>query len=229
MKTRAQFLKRCLSALMLLGAVSTQADVTVGVNPGSPWIGFMNVFALPADGGGYVFGSGWATADLNATFSGPVLTLTPNTSISRDVPLTDTFWWKGDGSGNKNMDANMYVQDDSLAGQTVTFTGLVLGNSLVTPYTSTIFIKDFVPDYSAFTTATVPVAPGIFSISLATAAGHHIQYGFETIGPNAQLATVGSLGFAQITVVPEPSLLALLLGVIPCLAIRKRIQSRTQP
>ena len=37
--------------------------------------------------------------------------------------------------------ANLYVQDDSLAGQTVTFNGLGLANSLVSPYACTIFLS----------------------------------------------------------------------------------------
>ena len=213
MNTRFQLSRACLSAAVLLGAtLNLRADVIVGVNPGASWLGFMNVFDLPADGGAYKFGSPWAPADLNASFSGAILTLTPNTSISRDVPLSDTYWWKLSGEGNKNMDANFYVQDDSLAGQTLTFTGLVFSNSLVNPYTSTIFIKDFAPDYSSSTSTLLPVTPGPFSISLATTAGHHIQYGFETIGPNARLDEVAGFGLVQIAVVPEPSTIALMIG-----------------
>ena len=127
-----QFAQCCLTAVLLLGAGSrmSAAAVTVGVDSGATWLGFMNVFNLPADGGAFAFNGSWGTADLNASFAGPLLTLTPNTSIDRDVPA-DPFWWKGDGSANKNMFASMYVQDNTLAGQTVTFTGRVLANSLV--------------------------------------------------------------------------------------------------
>jgi hypothetical protein len=117
------------------------------------------------------------------------------------------------------------VQDDTLAGQNVTFTGLVLGNSLVSPYISSIFIKDFVPDFSSSTSVSVPVSSGLFSLSLVTAAGHHIQYGFETIGPNARLDEVAGLGFAQITAVPEPSTVALMIGGILCCAMGARRKS----
>jgi hypothetical protein len=104
----------------------------------------MNVFELPSNGGGYVFGSGWGVADLNASFSGPILTLTPNT-----IGDPNPFWYTPSGgpgaTGNKTMDANMYVEVNGggLSGQNVTFTGLVLGNTLVSPYTSVAFIKDF--------------------------------------------------------------------------------------
>ena len=215
MKTSLHFSRGCLTAALLLGAaLSVRADVTVGVDPVASWIGFMNVFNLPADGGGFVFNGVWGTADLNASFSGPVATLTPNTSISRDVPLTDTFWWKPSGEGNKNMDANFYVQDDSLAGQTVTFTGVVLANTLVAPYTSTIFIKDFDGAFNLTASSTMAVTPGLFSINLATTAGHHIQYGFETIGPNARLDEVAGFGLVEVTAVPEPSTAVLLVGGI---------------
>ncbi len=211
-------------AVLIGGWATGNAQTSVTVDPGVSWIAYMNVFELPANGGGYVFGQVWGAADLNASFSGATLTLTPNTSISRDVPLSDTFWWQANGSGNKTMDANMYVQDDTLAGQTVIFTGLVLQNSLVSPYTSTAFIKDFVADYSSFTTTTAVLAPGEFSISLATAAGHHIQYGFETIGPNARLDEVAGLGFVQVTAVPEPSVAGLILAGLAGAILRRRVQ-----
>src|ERR1051326_140368 len=164
MKTTLLWLKHGLSAALLMSATANLHAVTVGVDPGASWIGFMNVFELPSHGGAFAFNSVWATADLDASFTGPTATITPNTSISRDVPLTDTFWWQPSGEGNKNMDANFYVQNDALAGQTVTFTGLVLGNSLVAPYTSTIFIKEFAGDFSSMiASTTTPVTPGIFS------------------------------------------------------------------
>jgi hypothetical protein len=222
MKTRFQLCRRSLATLLLFGTMTAaKADVFVEVDPGATWIGYMNVFNLPADGGGYLWGSGWGVPDLNATFSSTALTLTPNTSISRDVPLTDTYWWKTDGSGNKTMDANLYVQNDALAGETVNFSGVVLANSLVSPYTSTIFIKDFAADYSSFTSVSAPVAPGAFNLILATAAGHHIQYGFETIGPNARLDEVAGLGVAEIAVIPEPSAAVLLLGGMLAVLFRR--------
>jgi hypothetical protein len=201
MKTHS-ILGRCGAVLLLLGLVTvSRADTVVSVNSGGTWIGFMNVFELPANGGAYVFGSGWGTADLDATVVGTNVVLTPNTSIDRDKPA-DTFWWVGGAGGapNKNMDASYYVQDDTLAGQTVTFMGTCISNSLVSPYTSVAFIKDFVPDFSSSTSVSVPMAEGTpFSISLATTPGHHIQYGFETIGPDARIATIASLGQVIVT------------------------------
>jgi hypothetical protein len=190
--------------VLLAGAMPGMADTMVTVNPGAPWLGFMNVFELPANGGGFVFGSPWGTADLTAVFSGPVLTLGPNT-----VNDPNPFWYTPSGgpgaAGNKIMDANMYIEPaGSLPGQTVTFSGMVLSNTLTAAHSSVAFIKDFAPDYSSFNTITVPLAPGPFSISLATVndPARHVQYGFETIGVNVWITDVGPYGNVQI--IPEP-------------------------
>lgn len=204
------------------------AQTTVTVDPGLNWTGYMNWFNLPADGGAFLAGGAWATSALDASFSGAVLTLTPNTSIDQSTSPTDSYWWKSDTGvtltdANKNMDASMYVGDDALAGQTVTFKGYVLQNTLVNPYTSVAFIKDFVPNYSSFTQTTVSLAAGLFDISLATTAGHHVQFGFETIGPDARQNDVASLGAVQVEAVPEPSALALAgLGATALTFFRRR-------
>ena len=216
--TKIMCVLACASTFTL---ARVNANTTVTVDPSATWIGYMNVFALPADGGGYMFGSAWGTSALPATFSGPVLTLAPNVNTYN---ATDPYWVKPDGSGNKTCDASMYVQNDALAGSTVEFTGLTLANTLVSPYTSVAFIKDFVADYSSSTTVTAPLVGGTgWDLTLATTAGDHIQYGFETIGPDANPATVASLGNAQ--VVPEPSSIALalvgLLGFVTVLRKRR--------
>jgi hypothetical protein len=195
-----------LAVFAVFAALTTaSAQTYVYVDPSQTWIGYMNVFDLPSNGGGYEFGSAWATADLDATFSGSVLTFTPNTSIDRDAP-NDPYWWNPDGSPNKYMDANFYVQNDSLAGQTVVFSGYCWTNSLVPPYSTntTAFIKDFVSDYSSFTTVTSNLYGGFFSISLATSSGDHIQYGFEMIGPDARITNLVNLGAVVIASNPPP-------------------------
>jgi len=208
--------------------------VIVTVDPGASWVGFMNVSETPQHGGGYVFGSGWGTADLVATFSGPVFTLAPNT-----IGDPDPFWYSPAGGpgavGNKTMDANMYVQpaDGTYTNQTLTFTGNVLSNTLFghvnqlgNGWTSVAFIKDFAPDYSSFVQSTASLTPGVFSISLATInnPARHVQYGFETIGPDVWATDVGPYGNIQIAGVPEPATLFLVgvAGVAAVACLRRR-------
>jgi hypothetical protein len=60
---------------------------------------------------------------------------------------------------------------------------------------------------------------------LTSAAGNIIQYGFETMGPDANPATVAGLGNVQLQAVPEPSSLALLvvgLAGVPFFIRRKQ-------
>ena len=190
-----------------LACVAQQAGAAIiTVNPSDSWVGFMNVSELPSNGGGYVFGSSWGTADLQATFAGPVLTLAPN-----DVNDMSNFWYTPAGgpgaAGNKTMDANMYVEKTgTLNGQSITFTGTVLANTLVSPYTSVAFIKDFAPDYSSNVSTTIPLTPGNFSITLNTIndPARHVQYGFETIGPDVWSTDLASKGNVQVTAIPEP-------------------------
>jgi hypothetical protein len=219
-----------ITSLALCALVGTVLSANaISVSPSSPWIGYMNVFEIPQNGGGYVFGSGWGTVDLCATWAGPMLTLSPNT-----IGDPNPFWYTPAGGlgsvGNKIMDANMYVELGSLPGQTVTFDGQVLANTLFgkvdangNGWTSVAFIKDFAPDYSSFVQTTVPLTPGMFSISLLTIndPARHVQYGFETIGPDVWITDVGPFGSIQI--IPEPSSLALLgLGMLGALVWRRR-------
>jgi hypothetical protein len=213
------------AAAMAFGfANASPAAVTVTVDPAHNWVGFMNVFELPSNGGAFVFGSPWGTADLVATFSGPVLTLAPN-SINDPAP----FWYTPSGGpgaqGNKTMDANMYVENSTtFVGQEVTFTGTVLSNTLVAPYTSVAFIKDFAPDFSSFNQVTVPLTPGTFSITLQTdpTPGRHVQFGFETIGPNVWITDAPSRGTVQVTAIPEPAAIGLAVAAGLGIAVRRR-------
>jgi hypothetical protein len=194
----------CLAACALMGVTPTvKADATYTIDPSANWLGFMNIFELPSNGGGYVEGHSWGVQDLVATFSGGTLTLTVNS-----VNDPSSYWYTPSGqpgaTGNKIMDANMYQQfDGSLSGETVTFKGVVVTNTLTTnsSYTSVAFIKDFAPDYSSFVSSTVTLTPGAFSVSLATVndPARHVQFGFETIGPDVWITDATNYGVVQIT------------------------------
>jgi hypothetical protein len=191
-----------VAGVLLTSAIAVNANTTKTIDPAAPWLGFMNVFELPSNGGGYVYGEGWGPADLVATFSGSTMKLSPNT-----VGDTNSFWYTPMGqpgaTGNKIMEANMYVEtnDGSLSGQTLTFTGNVIANTLANSHTAVAFIKDFMPDYSSFTVSSVPLSgTGVFSISLATAVDptHHVQYGLQVTGPDVWVTDVAPYGNVQI-------------------------------
>ncbi len=201
------------------GIVQIQSlDVTptnVTVNSSANWVGYVNVSNKPQDGGAFVFGGGWGTADLCAVFTPAGLRLSPNT-----VGDPDPFWYTpagGPGSvGNKTVDASMYVEIGSLPGRKLIFSGTVLSNTLVSAsntnalgngWTSVAFIKDFAPDYSTFNSVTVPLTNGAFSIQLTTVndPARHVQYGFQTVGPNVwatDVAPFGSVLIANVGILP---------------------------
>jgi hypothetical protein len=220
------------SACLFVALACANAAPVVTVDPSAAWIGYMNVLNTPQAGGAYQFGSSWGTADLTATFSGAVLTLGPNT-----IGDPSSYWYTpagGPGSvGNKTMDANMYVETTGVyTGQTLTFGGDVTSNTLFghvnqlgNGWTSVAFIKDFAPDYSSSVSVTASLNNGVFNISLPTINDptRHIQYGFETMGPDVWATDVAPYGNIQIVATPEPATLALLgLGLTGACIWRRR-------
>lgn len=189
------------------------------VDPSKTWVGYMNVFETPGNGGAFVFGSGWGTPDLRASFSGSTLTLSPNTIGDPNI-----FWYASTGNNsvaNKSMDASMYVEVGSLPGVTATFTGSVLNNTLTdngaftgplnpigNGWTCVAFIKDFAADYSSYNSTTTVLTNGsTFRISLATVndPARHVQYGFETIGPCVWATDTALAGYGNVQVGPAVS------------------------
>lgn len=193
--------------------------------------GYMNVFELPSNGGGYVFGSGWGVADLSATFpTSTTVNFTP--SFVND---TNPFWYTPSGgpgaSGNKTMEANLYAQpsDGTYSGQTLNFKGDVTGYTLVSGWTFKAFIRDFASDYSSVVETSSPISStGSFDLLMATIndPARHIQYGLQMTGPCVWTTDIASKGSVTVAApVPEPSSLALLVaggGVLACVAGRRR-------
>jgi hypothetical protein len=180
------------------------SPTNVYVDSSKTWNGYMNVSNLPQNGGAYQFGSGWGTQDLCAVFNSYGLTLSPNT-----IGDPDPYWYTPSGGpgalGNKIMAASMYVEIGSLPGRNLIFSGNVLSNTLVSAsntnaagngWTSVAFIKDYAPDYSSFNSITVPLTPGAFSINLNTVndPARHVQYGFDTVGPDVWVTDAAAFG-----------------------------------
>ncbi len=190
----------------MFGVYRGYSNTQLYLDPTQPWVGYVNVFDLPStpgsgNVGGYEFGSSWAMGALTAYYDNPgspgTLTVIANTNT---YAPGNSYWVNPDGSGNKIVDASWYVQDDTLAGQTLTFSGLCLTNTLGTngTFTSTVFIKDFNQSYQVVASAvTTAVSGQPFTITLGTTSGDHIQYGFETIGPDANPTNVYDLGEAE--------------------------------
>ncbi|NNF06465.1 MAG: hypothetical protein HKN21_06870 [Candidatus Eisenbacteria bacterium] len=214
-------LRRITMLLMFACLVSVgtaQADINVTIDPADFTFGYMIVYNLPADGGAYQFEGGWGFSDLVATFSGSDLTLSPNT-----IGDPNEYWYKCVGSavppncggpgapGNKCMEAigHAQIDDGSLSGDNVIFSGEVLANSFTQAHTVTAFIRDFAPDFSSFNETQLPLnAIGPFSLSLATIADptRHVQYGFITKGENVWVTDTGPFGSMTIGPVgPTPT------------------------
>ncbi len=211
-------MKYCgLIAMMAAAGLATVANgdatVTVG-NSGAGWLGYMNWFNLPADGGAFQNGSPWAPIDLKATFNdaAPSVTLHVN-SINDPNP----YWYIGGGGpgaqGNKIMEANLYIETTGVHSGTLTFEGNVLSNTFTSAHTTLIFIKDFAPDYSSFNITTMTATPGAFSISLALVndSARHVQWGFQTVGVNVWATDAAQFGSVVVgPTVPAPGAFAVL-------------------
>jgi hypothetical protein len=205
-------LTKLVALLVALGAIlggtsRLSAQVLVKVDPSQPWVGYMNVFALPVNGGGFLFGNVDATANLRAAFGTNSLTLSPCTNVWETV---DTSYVQADGiTPAVDMDANFYVEDNTLDNTNVIFIGSCASNTLTTQpepltgvtYSSVAFIKIFDGSYNLLGSVTSNLIAGqSFNISMNTAGATHTQYGFETIGPDAA-PTNNSLGDVVIAAV----------------------------
>lgn len=194
-----------LIALALPLATPAHAQVGVTVDPSTINLGFMNVYNLPApDGdGSFQFASPWGFGDLVASYSGSVLTFSPNT-----IGDPDPYWYTPSGgpgsTGNKIMEANGYAEviGGALSGTEVTFAFEVLSNTLTPAHTLRALIRDFAPDFSSVTETSVEITtPGSYQISLNTnpAPGRPVQYGFQMVGENVWVTDVAPFGSVVIS------------------------------
>ncbi|WP_412561692.1 T9SS type A sorting domain-containing protein [Winogradskyella sp. MIT101101] len=188
-------------------------------DPTGNGLGFMNVFDNPKDGtiGGFQFESGWGIPDLIAELDTGAnsVTLKPNRIGDTNV------YWQTDGvlEGNKIMDANCFIQDDTLAGSVFSFTGEVTSNTIMDsglsiPYTTIAFIKVFASDFSSVLAEdTAVLNEGTFLLNMdATSynSGEHVQYGFQFIGPNINSRPEFDTDYNNLgSIVVEPALLSI--------------------
>ena len=188
---------------------STSSGNVVDFDASATFLGYMNWFELPANGGGYVNGSSWTVAALKSVLNtgANTLTLQPNFNTYAENP-TDAYWVnQTTGAGNKNMQAATYVEDATANGTDLTFQGSVSSYTLDAAYTAKYFIKALDPAngwadvFGGSKTFDLPQS-GNFSVSATAAelpAGLVVQYGFEVFGANANPADEVALGSVVVT------------------------------
>jgi hypothetical protein len=234
-----------MRGLLVLGAVAAAQVASAG-----DWIGYMNVFGNASGSqGAFVFGSGWGVSDLKTTISnsnagtiiGDQLTLEPNYNTYTDSLAGSNgdraFWTNSsDGGatpgplGNKWMNASTYAETASIAIPSYTFAGNVTANTLNTGlYTAKAFIKVLDPGAGYATvlndSVTLPASgPFIVTSNLSLYQGKLLQVGFSMDGINANPVNAGTNGSVSVSIVPEPSTLAVLAaaGGVSAITLSRR-------
>ena len=131
------------------------------------WQASMDVYdnpAAPCCGGGYIFSSAWDLADGLFTVDNKTdtITLQPNCNTYN---AADGFWSDGNGNGNKIMRANLYQESSDLDralssfSNVVTFSGVVVSNTLDAAYTAKAFIRALNPGGQNALAGSVPFVP----------------------------------------------------------------------
>ena len=184
-----------IAALTLSMGVAAQNSVSV--DAGGNWLGYANIFD-PASGE-FVFGEPWGIQDIKTVVDAGAgtLTLQPNFNTYAANP-TDPFWVdQTTGLGAKIFEGNSYIEDNSLAGAELTFSGNINSNTLDGAYDAVAFIKVFNANYSVLKQATVPLTGATFEVvftDVNPAEDAVVQYGFQIIGLNANPEEEAALG-----------------------------------
>ena len=186
---------------MVATAISSLAQITVKVDSTKTWSTWLNVFTVENT---YVYGQAFGAAELRARF-------TPNQADATRVVLNintnlynpaDPFWNLPDGTPNKHLEANFYVDvGTAFGGNDVTFEGLAESNSLPAGWTCEAVIKQFGSGYSYIGDSRVALETGVpFSVTRFIPAGNICQYGFLLYGPHAAPGSPASLEGVSIVV-----------------------------
>ena len=189
-----------LFSVLLSTAFMTNAQNTVVADAGAEYLGYANVFETIANGGAFVFGSGWGVADIKTVVDAAngTVTLQPNYNTYADNP-GDPFWIDpATGLGNKTFEGNSFIENNTnLIGSELTFTGGVASNTLDPSYVAVAFIKVFNADFSFVKEVTSPLVAGQdFSITYTNVEPEDttIQYGYQVVGLNANPENEAALG-----------------------------------
>ena len=170
------------------GETENPSENTVTVATSQAWKGYMNVFNLDDS---YAFGFEYGAADLRATASATNMTLEPNIAIWTGE-ATNPAWFDQSAAtqtANKYIQASSFIEDNTLAGSDLTFSGNVSVADLGEGYTVVAFVKALDPNngYATVVNNNADISStGDFTASATAAelaAGFIIQYGFTVTGP----------------------------------------------
>ena len=184
---------------------ATGNSVTVATS--QAWNAYVNAFNVSDNS--YAFGFGYTVSDLRATPTTSSMTLEPNIAIWT-AEATNAGWFDQGAAtqtANKYIEASSYIEDNTLAGSDLTFTGNVSVSDLGSEYTVVAFVKALDPNagYATVVNNTADISStGDFTASATAAelaAGYIIQYGFSVTGPLADPAdtTLGSVVIGEAT------------------------------
>lgn len=207
-----------------LGAFQSQAaSQNVITDPNNAFYGYENVYTngltatiWPAyisdflGSGG--FGSGAAFPNNSTVDTSGTITIGADDWPDVTSPYnTDTLIW-ADASGTSSAICNslsdIYTEATTFsAGDSVTFTGSLVTNTLVSPYSANavIFIKDYDTSwgYHGMVSLNINTLTNgqAFALTMPAIFGNndHIQYGLEWAGPPVRSANVASYGMASIS------------------------------
>jgi hypothetical protein len=131
-----------------------------------------------------------------------VITLQPNTSVyDGAISGMNPAYINPDGSAAAYLEQDYYIQNDTLAGDVLTFSGYCSSNSLNSNYTARAFIKDGSPDWSVEHRYDAPLKAGQpFNVTFTSTPGDHIQYGFGLWGPDNSATNPVTQGAVEVKV-----------------------------
>jgi len=198
---------------------------SVTVATSQAWNAYVNAFNVSDNG--YAFGFPYTVSDLRATPTATSMTLEPNTAIWT-AEASNSAWFDQGATTQTALlyiEASSFIEDNTLAGSDLTFTGNVSVSDLGSEYTVVAFVKALDPNagYATVVNNTADISStGDFTASATAAelaAGYIIQYGFSVTGPLADPAdtTLGSVvigeatagvddnSFVNVSVYPNPS------------------------
>ncbi|AXG74856.1 T9SS C-terminal target domain-containing protein [Flavobacterium arcticum] len=205
MNLKLQFKRNFVKAFTILGMSlltigAAKAQTTVSIAADAPLVAYVNWFEL--DGTTYVGGSEWGVADLKTVVNTTENTIALHPNFSAYGDGTDPYWANGE-NGAKVFEGNTYIENNSLLGETVTFEGSTITNTLADGYDGIAFIKILSADYQLLQFLSSPLVTGEnFSLVSETASidGAAIfQYGYSVTGVNANPSQETALGNAIVT------------------------------